>query len=51
MAILSAKRYFNDNLWAQAYANNTLLLVAIRYLYKGNEHSYGKVKGKGVIFF
>jgi hypothetical protein len=27
----SGKRYFNDILWAQAYNNNTLLLVAIRY--------------------
>jgi hypothetical protein len=27
MAIFSGKRYFNDILWAQAYNNNTLLLV------------------------
>jgi hypothetical protein len=31
MAIFSGKRYFNDILWAQAYNNSTLLLVAIRY--------------------
>jgi hypothetical protein len=50
MAIFSGKRYFSDILWAQAYNNNTLLLAALRYK-KTKEHSYRKVKGKGVIFF
>jgi hypothetical protein len=52
MNICSGKRYFNDILWAPAYNNNTLPDTGISsnkiYKYK---HSYGKVKGKGVIFF
>jgi hypothetical protein len=31
MAIFSGKRYINEILRAQAYNNNTLLLVAISY--------------------
>jgi hypothetical protein len=36
MAIFSGKRYFNDILWTQAYNNNTLLLVAIKYKKTGS---------------
>jgi hypothetical protein len=46
----SGNRYFNDISWAQAYTNNTLLLAAVKYL-KDKEHRFGKIKGKGVIFF
>jgi hypothetical protein len=49
----SGKRYFNDILWAPAYNNNTLPDTGIssnKIKKKYKEHSYGKVKGKGVIF-
>jgi hypothetical protein len=49
----SGKRYFNDMLWAPAYNNNTLPDTGIssNKIYKSKEDSYGKVKGKGVMFF
>ena len=53
MNIFSVKRYFNDILWAPAYNNNTLPDTGIssNKIYKSKEDSYGKVKGKGVMFF
>ena len=48
LGIFSGKWYFNDMLWTQEYDNNTLLLAAIRY--KKTRSSYGKLKGKGVMF-
>jgi hypothetical protein len=52
MNIFSGKRYFNDILWAPRYNNNTLSGTGIlsNTIYKYKEHSYGKVKGKGVFF-
>ena len=48
----SGKTYFKDILWEPAYNNNTLPDAGIssNKILKYKEHSYGKEKGKGVIF-
>ena len=52
MNMFSGKRYFNDIVWARPYNNSTLPGTGIisNNILKYKEHSYGKVKGKGVFF-